>query len=48
MLMTLEIPLSDSGLEQLEFSPDGTQAAVEDAKSRLFLISTAQTPGRSE
>ncbi len=40
MQKTLELPLSDTGLSFLEFSPDGTTAAARDTQGQVFLLST--------
>jgi len=42
MQMTMEVPFS-SQLNWLEFSPDGTKAAITDAQGRAFLLTAAES-----
>ena len=42
MQMTMEVPFS-SPLHLLEFSPDGTKAAIVDSQGRAFLLTAGES-----
>ena len=42
MQMTMEVPFP-AQLDSLEFSPDGTKAAIVDGNGRAFLLTTAES-----